>query len=265
MTDKTLTDVDIRDAATALDVEVAAVKAILDVEAAGRGFLDNGQVKLLFEAHHFSRLTDGRFDASHPDISSPTWNRDLYVGGAGEHERLQRALELDAKAALQSASYGLGQIMGFNHDLAGFRHVEEFYNDQKHSERRHLMALVRYIKARGLDGYLQDRDWAGFAERYNGPGYAEHDYDGRLARAYAAHQAGIADLPTLRRGSQGAAVQALQRALSLRPIDGIFGPGTLDAVRTWQYTQDDLQPDGVVGPRTWAALAETHDLDLAAA
>lgn len=58
--------------------------------------------------------------------------------------------------------------------------------------------------------------------------------------------------PTLRRGSSGADVEALQKALGLE-VDGNYGPKTEAAVRAFQRAHD-LVPDGLVGPRTWAAI-----------
>src|SRR5687767_11668525 len=121
-----LTDDDYKKAAEELNCEVAAIRAVASVEAAGDGFLPDGRVKLLFEAHIFGRYTKGKFDKGHPELSSPKWNRKLYKGGAGEWERLQDAIELDRKAALMSASYGAFQVMGFNFGVCGFTSVEDF-------------------------------------------------------------------------------------------------------------------------------------------
>ena len=49
-------------AANALGCEVAAIKAVAEVEAAGVGFHASGEPKILFERHWFSRLTKGRYD-----------------------------------------------------------------------------------------------------------------------------------------------------------------------------------------------------------
>lgn len=67
-----------------------------------------------------------------------------------------------------------------------------------------------------------------------------------------------ASQPTLRQGSRGAAVTRLQtRLTALRydvgGVDGIFGPSTHHAVVAFQKV-NGLVRDGIVGPRTWAAL-----------
>jgi hypothetical protein len=71
------------------------------------------------------------------------------------------------------------------------------------------------------------------------------------ARAVPPH-ATTSGRPTLKQGSSGPHVAALQSALRL-PADGAFGPRTRAAVLTHQR-RAGLTADGVVGPRTWATL-----------
>jgi peptidoglycan hydrolase-like protein with peptidoglycan-binding domain len=64
--------------------------------------------------------------------------------------------------------------------------------------------------------------------------------------------------PTLRSGSSGAQVSALQYLLNTNgfaagTVDGLFGPATESAVRSFQGSRG-LGVDGVVGQRTWTAL-----------
>jgi lysozyme len=64
--------------------------------------------------------------------------------------------------------------------------------------------------------------------------------------------------PTLQQGSTGPAVKELQQRLSDQgfdpgPIDGAFGPQTKAAVMAFQ-TANGLTADGIVGPKTRAAL-----------
>src|SRR5436190_4881894 len=56
----------------------------------------------------------------------------------------------------------------------------------------------------------------------------------------------------LQRGSSGASVAAVQRALGVNPT-GTFGPVTARAVRAFQRSHG-LTVDGIVGPQTSAAL-----------
>ncbi len=70
---------------------------------------------------------------------------------------------------------------------------------------------------------------------------------------------------TLRKGDSGTDVKELQEAL-LREgydlgsygADGKFGSETLSAVRAFQH-DNGLTPDGIVGPKTLAALRKTED------
>ena len=66
--------------------------------------------------------------------------------------------------------------------------------------------------------------------------------------------AGAPDLPTVRRGHTGAFVKRLQDLIGVM-ADGYFGPQTESAVRERQRGLS-LVPDGIVGPKTWAALSQ---------
>lgn len=65
--------------------------------------------------------------------------------------------------------------------------------------------------------------------------------------------------PTVKLGSEQVAVRGVQRRLIQLgffdggEIDGRFGPKTEAAVKAFQKRYD-LEPDGIVGPLTWAAL-----------
>jgi hypothetical protein len=59
-----------------------------------------------------------------------------------------------------------------------------------------------------------------------------------------------ADAKPLKRGSHGARVKVLQRDLGLSPADGVFGKGTLRAVKRFQR-RHHLTVDGIVGTVTW--------------
>lgn len=240
-------DADIWLAADELGCEPAAVRAVLDVESDG-GFLPDGRPKILFERHYFSRLTGGRHDRTHPHVSNRVAGG--YRGGAAEHDRLDEAVRLDRGAALRSASWGLFQIMGANFGACGFDSVDRYVEAMKKSESEQLRAFVAFLLSQRLAIKLRERDWAGFARRYNGPDYGRNRYDEKLAAAFARHSG---ERPVLRRGDRGGSVRDLQAALGI-PVDGVFGAATEAALIAFQRAQR-LAPDGAAGAATWTALA----------
>jgi peptidoglycan hydrolase-like protein with peptidoglycan-binding domain len=64
--------------------------------------------------------------------------------------------------------------------------------------------------------------------------------------------AGQAPRPTLRRGAVNALVTEVQKKVGAAPT-GTFDAATEAAVRAFQRDQG-LLADGIVGPKTWAAL-----------
>jgi hypothetical protein len=252
-------DSDLDIAAHALGCDVAAVRAVLTVETGGAGgFLSDGskRPRILFEAAVFSRLTHGNFDASHPNISAPKWDPRLYIGGAGEYDRLTNAVHLDRAAALQSTSWGMFQVMGENSAECGIPDVEHFVAGMAESEVAQLLAFSIFcMRVYGLAAALRGKDWASFARGYNGPGYAANHYDTRLARAYQLASTGIFD--ALQIGCFGPGVVRLQTALNAAGaavlVDGQFGRVTELAVQRFQATHS-LTDDGLVGTNTERAL-----------
>lgn len=168
-----------------LGCEVAALEAVIAVESRGNGFHPDGRPVILFEAHVFSRETQGRFDASNPALSSRNWNRSLYAGGLGEWPRFYAALQLDAEAAQRSCSWGLMQVMGFNWAACGEKSLAGFIHAMYHNEDAQIALAGEFIASRGLADELRRRDWEAFAYGYNGPAHAKNAYVPKLRAAYA--------------------------------------------------------------------------------
>lgn len=212
-----LRDEDIADAAQHLGIEAAVVRAVDEVENHGEGFLSDRRPAILFERHIFSRRTGHRYDIGHSDISNPSPGG---YGAAGEHQygRLAEAIVLDRTAALQSASWGRYQVMGFNAELCGWPDVEAFVTDMMKSEALHLQAFIGYCRANDLVRFLATHDWRSFAAGYNGRGNVD-DYAQRIAEAYQKHSAS-AGMPTAISPSDK--IKAIQLVLGVEQ-DGAFG------------------------------------------
>lgn len=176
--------------AKALNVEVAAIKAVAEVESSGDGFLPDGKPKILFEPHIFWKqlrtkgIDPNLFMEENPDILYSSWKPGAYGPVSKQHDRLDRAAKINREAALLSASWGRFQVMGFNWKVCGAASLQEFIDDMFESEDKQLDRFTIYIKNTFLDDELRGHDWAGFARGYNGPQYLKNKYDAKLKAAY---------------------------------------------------------------------------------
>jgi N-acetylmuramidase-like protein/putative peptidoglycan binding protein len=230
-----------------LRIGQAEVWAVLSVETGGTGFLSDRRPRILFERHIFRKETDQRFDGEHPDLSNRIPGG--YAGGADEYGRLDRAIQLDRLAALRSASWGLGQVMGFNAEDAGFQDVEEMVKGMVQSENAQLTAMARWIDNRGIAGALRRHSWPDFARAYNGPGYKKNQYDLRLAGEFQKFKKG--PLPDLK--VRAAQTYLIFLGFSLGRVDGILGRLTRSAIRDFQ-AQNELSSTGEMSAALVQAL-----------
>ncbi len=212
-----------------MGVGAAELWAVLNIETRGCGFLPDRRPAILFERHIFSRETHQRFDTSHPHISNR--QRGGYgADGAHQYERLERALALDHRAALRSTSWGIGQLMGFNAEIAGYTDVEEMVTAMTVSEDQQLLGMAGEITHNRLERALRAHDWPAFARGYNGSEYASNSYDTRLAAAYQKYTHG--PLPDL--VVRTAQIYLLYLGYHPGPIDGVIGRFTRSALHEFQ-------------------------------
>ena len=179
-------------AAQTLNVEVAAIRAVHQVEAGGQsGFLPDGRTLAIFEGHIFwnelkkSGIDPEKYRIGNEDIVFPQWNRASYTGGADEYNRLNRACVIHHGAALRSAAWGLFQIMGFNHTLCGYDSVYVYAASMQMNQDYQFDAFIRFIQNTKLDIPLRKLRWTDFAWQYNGRRYKENRYVERLEVAYS--------------------------------------------------------------------------------
>lgn len=194
-------------AAERLGVELATIMAVNEVESQGSGFLDNGKPKILFERHIMYRQlatprTPGddpaelkthadQLAAIQPNLVNPKSGG--YAGGSAEHQRLANARLIDDVCALESASWGAFQVMGYHAARLGYTNVTDFTDRMARNENEQFEAFVRFIEADpALLKALKGKKWAAFAKAYNGSDYARNLYDIKLERAYQRHAAGCA-------------------------------------------------------------------------
>lgn len=184
------TEADYESAATRLGVEVAAIKAVAEVEASGATFwnIDGKSLPpVRIEAHWFGKLTGYRFNESHPHISSRKWNVALAATTwRGAWKQFEEAAALDYEAAIQACSWGAFQVMGFHWKALDYDGPSAF-RDAMDTAGGQLDAFARFIYATpAAHDALQRQDWHAFENAYNGGGF-NGAYARKMAAAYERH------------------------------------------------------------------------------
>jgi hypothetical protein len=199
-----LTSQQLTDAAKAAGLEPRAVRAVIRVETGGSGYdKTTGYLLIQFEPSWFRRLlpkaTTQTITAAATAVAKKTatpaqatllkdWLVTQANGVEGQvKERLafDAACRIDKHAAELATSWGLPQMMGFNHKACGHPTVEAMIEAFRQSEANQLAAMLRFIKSKPvMAAALKRKDWGVFAYYYNGAGYKAFNYDKRLAQAY---------------------------------------------------------------------------------
>ena len=191
-----LDDDQIRSLAAQHGIDYPTLKAIIDVESRGDGFLVNGRATILFERHKFFNevvkvrgLAEAESLAkANPDIINRTGGG--YKGYLKEWERLEKAMKLSVngdlvEGAIRSASWGLGQIMGFHAERLGYPNAFYMFAECMRSEGGQLEAMLRFCMSDpSLARAIKNKDWKTLAKLYNGANYAVNQYDKKLEAAY---------------------------------------------------------------------------------
>jgi N-acetylmuramidase len=254
-----LSTADFNSSLAVLGVDPATAWTILEVESGKSGFLPDRRPQILFERAVFHTRTKGAWDASNPNVSAPTWGG--YSGGSAEYGRLAEAYALSADDALQSASWGIAQIMGFNFSAAGYQSAADFVRDSCASESAQLQAFVSFLQHTGIAASLQAHDWVSVARKYNGAGNVAV-YSARLQSSYAAlqHPGALPDMNVRAAQLYLSFLASVTGTPSYSPggIDGILGsPGrskTLAALTAFQNAQN-LPVTNAIDDEVLAALA----------
>ena len=194
----------LRELADSLKTDLPSVRAVVQVEASGSPFLPtpsrtpngddvSGYPVVAFEGHVFWReLTHLKIPALRPsailaarsdidDILYPSLTARYQKPPVEEGVQLRKAMDIHMEAAKRSASWGMFQIMGFNHLDCGFESVLGFAEDQWTIEGQ-VRSFFKFLGANPrILAALRGHDWAMFARLYNGPGYKRNEYDRKMA------------------------------------------------------------------------------------
>ena len=176
-------------------IDPAALLAVAEVESAGRPLeADSVTPRLLFEKHVFYRaLYKNERAKLQPAVAqglaAPKWDRATQyreqTNSQGRLAILARARAVDEECANQACSWGLGQILGENAQSLGYGSATDMVNALVAGGiPAQVESMLRFIRKNNLKDKLNLHDWAGFALKYNGPGYLQNNYHTKMAAAY---------------------------------------------------------------------------------
>ena len=179
-----LTEADFRLVAEELGVEVAAMKAVVSIEAgsAMKGFWAPGVPVINFDPTMY-RQHASRAPSKAPDKSAKV-PEGLTGYALKEWKQLTNARHTNAQGADMGTFWGMFQIGGFNYKLCGCKSVPEFVEKMSYSELEQLELFAHFIQNTGIVKHLKNKDWAKFSRAYNGPSYARRGYHTKMAAAY---------------------------------------------------------------------------------
>lgn len=181
---KTLTDDDFRIVAEELGCEIAAIKAVVSIEAGNKmqGFWAPGIPIINFDRTMYNKY---RSKATSKAGAKGEKVPDGLTGYAyREWSQLINARKVNAMGANMGTFWGMFQIGGFNYKLCGCQSVDEFVKLMSTSELEQLELFAAFITNAGMLNDLRAKNWAAFARKYNGPSYARRGYHTKMANAY---------------------------------------------------------------------------------
>jgi hypothetical protein len=182
------------DAAGKNGIEPAALVALAEVETSGNPFEQDGRTpSLLYERHvawrqaaKFSKKLQAAFAAL--GLAIPKWSKATQYKDQGTSAKrlalIAKARAVHEEVANQSASWGIGQTMGFLYRELGFNSACEMVDHLTGNLAGQIDCMIRELKNKHLIEPLNRHEWAVVARGYNGSGYAANRYDARLGDAY---------------------------------------------------------------------------------
>ncbi|MEM8542100.1 MAG: N-acetylmuramidase domain-containing protein [Pseudomonadota bacterium] len=268
---------EIEEVAQEAGIDAAVLLAIAEVESGGKAFAfvaGRKEPLIRFEGHYFDRLISPakRDSARRVGLTSPKVGKVKNPRSQADRWKLlKKAMKLDRSAALQSVSWGIGQVMGSHWKTLGYASPDDLVAEARRSVAGQVALMMRFIRTNGLMPRLMSRDWAGFARAYNGPAYRRNNYDTRMASAFERHKnrkllsASAPPKPRSKNLSMmsfndAMAVRDMQKLLSAAgffvKVDGLFGVKTDSALRAFQ-DHIGLEADGIYGELAKVALMKT--------
>jgi len=180
-----------------IGIDQAVAVAVIAVESGGSGMGPDGRMVIRFENHLFwsfwGKANPAAYNQHFVFDQHTTWKGHQYrpqpngpwlmvhQNQNSEWAAFNLASTLAAAAAKESISMGLTQILGSNCRAIGYASPDAMFAAFAADEKFQLLGFFNFVKNDQRQiAALQNRDYAGFARIYNGPG--QPDFYGGLIK-----------------------------------------------------------------------------------
>lgn len=178
----TLTDKDFEVVAKQLGVEIAAIKAVVRVEAgdAMEGFWAPGVPVVNFDPTMYAQYKKLASKGG-KNVKVPSGLKGYALK---EWTQLTNARKVNWEGANMGTFWGMFQIGGFNYKKCECSSVDEFIKKMSESEFEQLELFAIFIRNSGMLNDLRNKEWSSFSRKYNGPSYKKRGYHTKMANYY---------------------------------------------------------------------------------
>ncbi len=185
-----LSEADFKKVAEELGIEVAAMKAVVEIEAGKKmeGFWAPGVPVANFDLTMYNQ-----YRRKVKTVRKAPASEKIPAGLTGAYARKEWGLlvkyrKINLDAANMGTFWGMFQIGGFNYKLCGCESIDEMVRLMSFSELEQLELFASFVVNTGMIKALREKNWTSFARQYNGAGYAKRGYHTRMAAAYARYK-----------------------------------------------------------------------------
>lgn len=259
-------------------IDPAGLLALVEVETRGVTFEQDGRTPQLLYERHIAYRYAGKVSARvlsmfvAAGLAIPKWSRSTQYKDQGTSANrlklIAKARGINEEVANQSASWGVGQTMGFLAAEIGFPSACAMVDHMTGNVAGQIDCMIRELKNKRIVAPLNAHQWATVARLYNGSGYAANQYDTKLADAFKRWSRKLAAgaIANPAGGLSRDEIKDVQRKLrslnyaSVGNPDGVPGTKFVGALSQFQ-AHEGLPVTGKYDDATRAAMADAEPIE----
>jgi len=163
-------------------IDVNLIYALIIKEG---GYMGSFESSVRFECHRFNAYKRFMIDSKKPCTlkDGESFSR---VKSETDYSAFLRAWDDNSNLAFKSSSFGFAQMMGFNVLTYAKTTDEKVALDLIKKQSNQIEYFFSFLEENGFIGDIKRKSYSDIAKKYNGPMYAQNNYDSDLESIYTA-------------------------------------------------------------------------------